>query len=173
MFRHLLVPTDGSDLAEATVARAVQIAQETGARITFFHAQDSPYAHPEVSLFGEGMVLDPAISARFAQVLAGQAEQVLGQARRQAEAAGVPCESHTTINPTIYEAILAAASERGCDLIVMASHGRRGLAALLLGSESQRALTHASIPVLVVPARAPIAPSGAETEPPPGSIAGP
>ena len=173
MFRHLLVPTDGSDLAEATVARAVQIAQETGAQITFFHAQDSPYAHPEVSLFGEGMVLDPAISARFAQVLAGQAEQVLGQARRQAEAAGVPCESHTTINPTIYEAILAAASERGCDLIVMASHGRRGLAALLLGSETQRVLTHASIPVLVVPARAPNAPSGAETEPPPGSIAGP
>ena len=151
MFRHLLVPTDGSDLAEATVARAVQIAQDMGARITFFHAQDSPYAHPEVSLFGEGVVIDPAISEQFAQAHAAHAEQLLAEAQRQAEAAGVPADSLTTINPTVYAAILAAAQERGCDLIVMASHGRRGLAALLLGSETQRVLTHAALPVLVIP----------------------
>ena len=153
MFRHLLVPTDGSDLADATVARAVLIAKEAGARITFFHAQDSPYAHPEVSLFGEGMVLDPAISDQFAQAHAAHAEQLLSEARRQADAAGVPCDSHTTVNPTIYEAILESARERDCDVIVMASHGRRGLAALLLGSETQRVLTHAPIPVLVIPAK--------------------
>jgi len=158
MFRHLLVPTDGSDLAEATVARAFQIAQDMGARITFFHAQDTPYAHPEVSLFGEGVVIDPAMSEQFALAHAAHAEQLLTEAKRQAEAAGVPANTLTTINPTIYEAILTAAQERDCDLIVMASHGRRGLAALLLGSETQRVLTHAAIPVLVIPATAPSAP---------------
>jgi nucleotide-binding universal stress UspA family protein len=161
MFRHLLVPTDGSDLAEATVARAVQIAQDMGARITFFHAQDSPYAHPEVSLFGEGVVIDPAMSEQFAQAHAAHAEHLLAGAKRQAEAAGVPAHTLTTINPTIYEAILAAAQERDCDLIVMASHGRRGLSALLLGSETQRVLTHAAVPVLVIPATAPSAPTKA------------
>jgi nucleotide-binding universal stress UspA family protein len=159
MFRHLLVPTDGSDLAKATVARAVEIAQDTGARITFFHAQDSPYAHPEVSLFGEGVVIDPEMGEQFAQAHAAHAEHLLSEAKRQAEAAGVPADTLTTINPTIYEAILAAAQERDCDLIVMASHGRRGLAALLLGSETQRVLTHAAIPVLVIPATAPRSPS--------------
>ena len=86
-----------------------------------------------------------------AEAHAAHAEQLLREARRLAEAAGVACDSHTTINPIIYEAILAAARERGGDLIVMASHGRRGLAALLLGSETQRVLTHAAIPVLVSP----------------------
>ncbi len=151
MFRHLLVPTDGSQLAEETVRQAVTMAQQAGATITFFHAQDSPYINPEVSLFGEGMVLDPSIGEQVAQAHAAHAEQLLREARRLAEAAGVACDSHTTINPIIYEAILAAARERGCDLIVMASHGRRGLAALLLGSETQRVLTHAAIPVLVIP----------------------
>lgn len=165
MFRHLLVPTDGSLLAKDAVARAVQLAQAAGARITFFHVQDSPAIHPEVSLFGEGMVLDPLINDHFAQAHAAHAEQLLNQARLQAEAAGVPCDTLTTINPTIYEAILAAASDRGCDLIVMASHGRRGLAALLLGSETQRVLTHAAIPVLVIPARAPDAAPAAVSAP--------
>ena len=155
MFRHLLVPTDGSTLAKSTVARAVQMAQADGARITFFHVQESPYAHPEVSLFGEGMVLDTAISEQFAQAQALLADKLLSQARRQAEAAGVACDTLTTMNPAIYEAILAAANARGCDLIVMASHGRRGLAGLWLGSETQRVLTHAAIPVLVIPASVP------------------
>jgi nucleotide-binding universal stress UspA family protein len=98
------------------------------------------------------VVIDPALSEQFAQAHAAHANQLLAEAKHQAEAAGVPADTLTTINPTIYEAILTAASEHDCDLIVMASHGRRGLAALLLGSETQRVLTHAAIPVLVIPA---------------------
>ena len=90
MFRHLLVPTDGSLLAKDAVARAVQLAQAAGARITFFHVQDSPSIHPEVSLFGEGMVLDPLINDHFAQAHAAHAEQLLNQARLQAEVAAIP-----------------------------------------------------------------------------------
>ena len=152
MFRHLLVPTDGSELSKAAVARAVTLAQQMGARITFFHAQESSYGRPELAIYSEGLVMDPALGEQFSKANAEFAATLLAEAQQLATQAGVEAAGETVVNRLIYEAILEAARRHDCDLIVMASHGRRGLAGLLLGSETQRVLTHAGIPVLVCPA---------------------
>ena len=149
MFRHLLVPTDGSDLSDGTIRRAVSFASEAGARITFFHARESELQQPETSLYGEPVLLDPAVREQFSQARNAWVGGLLASARAIAEQAGVACDSDCSDNPVIYEAIIEAAQNHGCDLIFMASHGRRGLAGLLLGSETQRVLTHTSLPVLV------------------------
>ena len=145
MFKHILVPTDGSSLSAGTVARAVSFAKDTGARITFFYAQpDFP-----MPIYGEGALIDPTTPEQFAKSAASEAEAILGKARSAAEAAGVACDSDTAVNEVPYEAIIDAADRHGCDLIFMASHGRRGIAGLLLGSETQKVLTHSKTPVLV------------------------
>ncbi len=153
MFRHLLVPTDGSELSQLAVDHAVQMASEIGAMVTFFHVQPSFYGRPDVALYGEGLVLDPLLSEQFNKANADYAESVLEQAKAKASSKGVLANGATSVNAVIYEAILEAASENKCDLIFMASHGRRGLAGLVLGSETQRVLTHADLPVLVYPGR--------------------
>ncbi len=145
MFKHILVPTDGSALSDSTVARAVSFAKESGARITFFYAQpDFP-----MPIYGEGALIDPATPEQFAKSAASEAEAILSKARGAAEASGVACDSDTAVNGVPYEAIIDAADRHGCDLIFMASHGRRGIAGLLLGSETQKVLTHSKTPVLV------------------------
>ena len=145
MFKHILVPTDGSALSDSTVARAVSSAKESGARITFFYSQpDFP-----MPIYGEGALIDPTTPEQFAKSAASEAEAILGKARSAAEAAGVACDSDTAVNEVPYEAIIDAADRHGCDLIFMASHGRRGIAGLLLGSETQKVLTHSKTPVLV------------------------
>ena len=155
MVRHLLVPIDGSDLSDAAVSAALALAQQSGARVSFFHVQPSYYGRPDVAIYGEGLVLDPALSEQFSQANARFAATILDQALDQARAAGVEASSDTCVSPLVHEAILEAADRLGCDLIAMASHGRRGLAGLLIGSETQRVLTHAKLPVLVIPAPAP------------------
>ncbi|WP_323002945.1 universal stress protein [Denitromonas sp.] len=145
MFKHLLVPTDGSDLSEATVNRAISFAKEAGARITFFYAQpDFP-----MPIYGEGALIDPTTPEQFAKGAQEEADKILASARTKSEAVGVPCDTDTAVNEVPYEAIIDAAERHGCDLIFMASHGRRGLASLLLGSETQKVLTHTKVPVLV------------------------
>ena len=149
MFRHLLVPTDGSDLADGTIRRAVSFAREAGARITFVHAQESFMVRPEAGLYGEALSLDPSVADQFSRAEEDYTVSVLARARAVAEEAGVACATVAAANPVIHEAILQTAAAEGCDLIFMASHGRRGLAGLLLGSETQRVLVHSSLPVLV------------------------
>lgn len=149
MFRHLLVPIDGSDLSRAAVSAAVAFARDAGARITFFHAQSSFLGRADMALYGESLMLDPAVAEQFAKANASFAGTLLAEATSQAEAAGVEASGLTVVNSVVYEAIIAAAREQRCDLIYMASHGRRGLGGLLLGSETQRVLTHAPLPVLV------------------------
>jgi len=145
MFKHILVPTDGSALSESTVASAVSFAKDAGARITFFYAQpDFP-----MPIYGEGALIDPTTPEQFSKSAAAEAEAILAKARGAAEAAGVASDSDTTVNEVPYEAIIDAADRHGCDLIFMASHGRRGIAGLLLGSETQKVLTHSKTPVLV------------------------
>lgn len=145
MFKHILVPIDGSPLSNQTVARAVAFAKETLARLTFFYAKpDYP-----VSFYGEGAIMDPTSPEKFAEMANKQAQEILGAAARAAAAAGVECETASVVSDVAYEAIIAEAGARGCDLIFMASHGRRGISALLLGSETQKVLTHSTIPVLV------------------------
>ncbi|GAB1458885.1 MAG: universal stress protein [Thauera sp.] len=145
MFKHILVPTDGSALSDSTVARAVSFAKESGARITFFYSQpDFP-----MPIYGEGALIDPTTPEQFAKSASAEAEAILSKARGAAEADGVACDSDTAVNEVPYEAIIDAADRHGCDLIFMASHGRRGIAGLLLGSETQKVLTHSKTPVLV------------------------
>ncbi|MFN3883710.1 MAG: universal stress protein [Rhodocyclaceae bacterium] len=145
MFKHLLVPTDGSRLSQQAVERAVEFAKESGARITFF------YAKPEypVAFYGEGALIDPTTPEKFAQMADQQAQEILDQCARLAAAASVECATVSKTSDIPYEAIIETAEASGCDLIFMASHGRRGLGALLLGSETQKVLTHSKIPVLV------------------------
>ncbi len=145
MFKHILVPTDGSALSTDTVKKAVEFARETGARITFFYSKpDYP-----VAFYGEGALIDPTTPEKFAEMADKQSQEILAAAQALAASAGVTCAIATTTSDVPYEAIINAATGSGCDLIFMASHGRRGLSGLLLGSETQKVLTHSKVPVLV------------------------
>jgi nucleotide-binding universal stress UspA family protein len=145
MFKHILVPTDGSTLSADTVARAVTFAKEISARITFLFAKpDYP-----VAFYGEGALIDPTTPDKFAEMAERQAREILANCEGLAREAGVVAASVSITNDVPYEAIIDGADANGCDLIFMASHGRRGLSGLLLGSETQKVLTHSSIPVLV------------------------
>ena len=145
MFRNILVPTDGSELSASTVARAIDFAKEAGAKLTFFYAQpDFP-----TPIYGEGALFDPTTPEQFSRAAAAEAEKILGLAKAAADAAGVTSVGDTVISEVPFEAIIASAERNRCDLIFMASHGRRGLSGLLLGSETQKVLTHSKIPVFV------------------------
>ena len=145
MFKHILVPTDGSQLSSDTVKRAIAFAKETGAKITFFFAKpDYP-----VAFYGEGALIDPTTPDKFAEMAEQQAKEILAAHEAAANAEGVATATASSVSDIPYEAIIAAAEEAGADLIFMASHGRRGISGLLLGSETQKVLTHSKIPVLV------------------------
>ena len=145
MFKHILVPTDGSELSRATAQRAVSFAKETGARVTVF------YAKPEypIAYFGEGALIDPTTPEKFAEMADQQAAEYIGEVEKWCAEAGVECAAATATSDIPYEAIIEAAEKSGCDLIFMASHGRRGISGLLLGSETNKVLTHSKVPVLV------------------------
>jgi nucleotide-binding universal stress UspA family protein len=147
LFSHLLAPTDGSSLSREAAERAVVIAAAMKARVTFFHAK------PErrMSFFGGegGGFVDQMPAEEFDRQTQEQARVHLGELEALARAAGVPSEGVIADAGAPYEGIIEVASVRGCDLIVMASHGRRGIKSLILGSETQKVLTHSKIPVLV------------------------
>ncbi len=145
MFKHILVPSDGSRLSQETARRAVAFAQESGARITAFYAKPD---FPEC-FFGEGALVDPGSPEKFARLADEEADRILDFVVQLAENAGVHCTRLSARSGIPYEAIIAAANEHGCDLIFMSSHGRSGIGALLLGSETHKVLTHSKIPVLV------------------------
>lgn len=145
MFKHILVPTDGSQLSTDTVKRAIGFAQEAKAKITFFYAKpDYP-----IALYGEGALIDPTTPDQFAEMAEKQSKEILGACEVLAQGAGVACDSVSETSDIPWEAIVKAAGKADCDLIFMASHGRRGLSGFVLGSETQRVLTHSKIPVLV------------------------
>jgi nucleotide-binding universal stress UspA family protein len=145
MFKHILVPTDGSQLSADTSRRAIAFAKEIGAKVTFFFAKpDYP-----VAFYGEGALIDPTTPDKFAEMAEQQAKEILAANEAAAKAEGVTCASVSSVSDIPYEAIIAAAEQTGADLIFMASHGRRGISGLLLGSETQKVLTHSKIPVLV------------------------
>lgn len=145
MFRHILVPTDGSELSTETVRRAVSFARETGARLTFFFAKpDYP-----VAFYGEGALIDPTTPEKFSEMADKQANDILSNCEKLSVEGGVDCSCTSSTSDIPYEAIIDAAEKNGCDLIFMASHGRRGISGLLLGSETQKVLTHSTVPVLV------------------------
>ena len=145
MFKHILVPTDGSELSQETARRAVSFAKEAGARITAF------YAKPEypVTYYGEGALIDPTTPEKFAEMAEQQAQQTLDFVVDLCRNAGVTVDTLAITSDVPYQAIIDGATQVGCDLIFMASHGRRGFTALLLGSETNKVLTHSKVPVLV------------------------
>ena len=146
MYANLLVPTDGSKLSDKAVTHAIALAQALQAKVTFF------YASPDYPLpaYADGVVYEPVSKREYTLLAAKEANKVLERAVTKATAAGVDCARVHTIASAPWEAILAAAKKAKCDVIVMASHGRRGLSAMLLGSETQKVLTHGKLPVLVV-----------------------
>ena len=169
MFRHLLVPTDGSDLSTAAIRGAANFAADSGARITLLYVTQGVLLLPQGSLFGDPVLADPDLPQRLQRVERDNAEQILAHGRELVEAAGVACAVDLAKPGLIHAEILAAAQRHGCDLIFMASHGRKGLGGLLLGSETQRVLTHGALPVLVYREPPSSSPNSPTTSPPPAT----
>jgi nucleotide-binding universal stress UspA family protein len=142
MFKHILVPTDGSELSKKAIDGAIDLAQSVGARIT---------AYACLPLYPYSPFADVAVEPPddFHQRAEREAREHLGEVETAAAAAGVPFTSVTSVQSAPYLGIIETAVERGCDVIFMASHGRRGLGSILIGSETQRVLTHTKIPVIV------------------------
>lgn len=145
MYKHILIPTDGSPLSRKAVKEGVKLAKAIGAKVTFFN---SP-AEYEILVYGEYFPPDLITQEEYEERATRNAEKILAAAQKEAAAQGVPCSTLHQPSRAPWEAIIAAAKKCRCDLIFMASHGRRGLAGVLLGSETAKVLTHSKIPVLV------------------------
>jgi nucleotide-binding universal stress UspA family protein len=142
MYRHILIPTDGSPLSEMAIEHGIGLAKATQAKVTAL----------TVSVPFDSLAVTPGLLLERHQYLIGAAEAAakdLSVVAEAAAAAGVPCATLHVEHDQPYRAIIDTARDKGCDAIVMASHGRRGVAALLLGSETLKVLTHSTIPVVV------------------------
>src|SRR5512137_2970509 len=142
MFKRILVPTDGSELSDKAIAAAIDLARTLKAALIGMTTLE-PYSYSNLSEYRPETLDD--YEARMDQAGAER----LGRIADAAAQAGVPVETVAVKSFSPYEAIIDTAKDKGCDLIVMASHGRRGLNAVLLGSETQKVLTHAAMPVVV------------------------
>lgn len=146
MFTHILLPTDGSELSNAAVQDGIRYAKSMGAKVTGICVIPSEHLS-----FSEGMsreaILELPLKRRRESMKFAEAS--LSKIEKGAKEAGVGCEVIVEMSDQPYEAIINLAAQRGCDLIMMASHGRSGVKALLIGSETQKVLTHSNIPVLV------------------------
>jgi nucleotide-binding universal stress UspA family protein len=140
MYRHILIPTDGSELAEHGVEQGLALAKSLGAKVSLIFV---------VEPFSEltGRFLEAV--ATYAELRKEQAKSALDRAANAAKRAGVSCETIQAESGQPHQAIIAAARDKGCDLIVMSSHGRSGLAGFLIGSVTNKVLTQAKTPVLV------------------------
>lgn len=143
MYKRILVPTDGSDITVKAARTAVNLAQGLGAQVVTLAVKE-PFPYSALS------EMQPIPPQEFFDAQERIALKNVQAVQDIAQAAGVRCEAATVEALHAWEAILDHASQKDCDLIVMASHGRRGVAALLLGSETHKVLTHSSLPVLVV-----------------------
>ncbi|MEW6690263.1 MAG: universal stress protein [Pseudomonadota bacterium] len=145
MYKHILVPTDGSELSRKAVEAALEFARETRARVTAFTAVPEYQIPSEVELMSRRAVSLESYEQQAKRI----AHDTLQPVESSARAAGVDCDTDFTLSDQPYEAIIRAAQKHGCDLIFMASHGRRGISALIHGSQTQGVLTHSTIPTLV------------------------
>lgn len=144
MFKHILIPTDGSELSEKAVKAGIDFAKSIGAKVTGFRAIEMyPWAYADY------VPMDVYSPEQRAAEEKKVSERILSVVTSYAKSAGVVSDTYYDKAIVPYEGIVKAAEEKGCDLIFMASHGRRGLAGLLLGSETIKVLTHCKIPVLV------------------------
>ena len=143
MFKNILISTDGSDLAAKAVEQGVLFAKEIDAKITAVTVTEPFHL---ISVAPSQLEYTPIEYKKYAEA---HAEKVLGTVSAAAKLAGVGCATLHVEHEQVYQAIIEAAEARKCDLIVMASHGRRGVSAVVLGSETVKVLTHSKIPVLV------------------------
>jgi nucleotide-binding universal stress UspA family protein len=144
MYKRILVPTDGSELAGKAVAAAIDYARASGAVVVAFSVAQ-PY--PILPAADGALMIDPGIDSAELQQMA---QQSVDEVARAAKDGGVACETHTAMSFLPYEEIIRAAEEYRCDVIFIASHGRRGLSRLLAGSQTQKVLAHSRVPVLVL-----------------------
>jgi nucleotide-binding universal stress UspA family protein len=144
-YSHLLVPSDGSPASSRAIGAASELAQRFGSRLTVLHVQSS-HLLPLSSL---GEPLEPRTLELLLAASLRESDRILDEGKRLAQEAGVEVRCERIHGEQPHRAILETAERLGCDLIVMASHGRTGLAGLLLGSETQKVLAHAICPVLV------------------------
>jgi nucleotide-binding universal stress UspA family protein len=143
MYKRILVATDGSDISAKAVQTAAAMAKLSGASLTAISVKE-PFPYSAIS------EMQPVPPQEFYDAQERIAADRVHQAIAAAQAAGIACQGFTVEALHPWEAILDYAKTQACDLIVMASHGRRGLSAMLLGSETQKVLTHSPVPVLVV-----------------------
>jgi nucleotide-binding universal stress UspA family protein len=143
MYKHLLIAVDGSDLSDKALGQGVGLAKALGARVTIVHVS-LPWSSIAV---GEIAVMFPP--QEYEANMAAAATQLLERMKKAADAGGITAAVEHVSDAHPDRAILATAEKYGCDLLVMGSHGRRGIAGLLLGSVTAKTLTHSKIPVLV------------------------
>ena len=143
MYQRILIPTDGSDITAKAVATAVDLAKLSGAKLVTLSVKE-PFPYSAIS------EMQPVPPQEFYDAQERIAASRVKLVMDAAKAAGVACEGATVEALHPWEAILDMAKTKACDLVVMASHGRRGVAALLIGSETSKVLTHSTLPVLVV-----------------------
>jgi nucleotide-binding universal stress UspA family protein len=147
MYRNILIATDGSALAAKAVAHGLGLAKAVGAKVTAL-VVEAPFNVFEVP--ESRMRQLPEAFAQHAEFIKRHAGEVLGNVADAAKKAGVPCDVVQVEHEQPYQAIIDTAKDKGCDAIIMASHGRSGISAVLLGSVTNKVLTHTDIPVVVV-----------------------
>jgi nucleotide-binding universal stress UspA family protein len=145
MYKSILIPTDGSEFAAKGVEAGLALAKSLGAKVTFLTVSE-----PLPTYVGLEPTAMSAVFTDYDQVQATAAAAVLAAAKQKAESQGISAETHYVARSGAADAILATAQSKGHDLIVMASHGRRGVRRLILGSQTAEVLAHSTIPVLVV-----------------------
>ena len=146
MYQHILITTDGSELAERAVTNGLSLANSLGAKVSAI-VVEAPINAFDVPVSGVQQMSDAF--AKHAEQIKKHAASVLNRVADAAKLAGVLCDTIQVEHDQPYKAIIATAADKGCDLIVMASHGRGGLSAVLLGSVTNKVLTHTKTPVLV------------------------
>jgi nucleotide-binding universal stress UspA family protein len=145
MFKHILIPTDGSPVSARAVKAGIALAKEHGARVTGYHAVEPVPAH----LYGEGYLADKGMIAEFERRQRAAARKHIDALGRAAAKAGVEFEPLVQTSSRPYEGIVEAAKKRKCDLILMSSHGHRGFDRLMLGSVADKVIQRSKVPVLV------------------------
>jgi len=145
MYKHILIPTDGSRLSEEAATAGVRLAKALGARVTMLHV----VPEPSTSGLDAWTHDDEQFEAHLEKVLEGRADEYLETACDIARKAGVPCDRALVRGESPHAEIVIEARERGCDLVVMASHGRKGDDAVILASETLKVMTLGGVPVLV------------------------
>ena len=143
MFKHILLPSDGSPVSDAAVKKGIAFARETGARITAI------YVIPEFHIVAIDPLMVIDTREEYVKDCEAHASRILSAIEAETREQGVSCQTLFLTSDHPHEAIIETARGKECDLICMASHGRKGMKGLLLGSETQKVLTHSQIPVLV------------------------